>query len=110
MRETVNLPDLSKIKIINRIKPTIPPEWYKHYPENPKYPMPMASFGEGYRFHVTGLAHDSDGFPTNKAEEIAMMMDRLKKKITHHLKDIIQIESFKMEDARTAIFAEATAN
>lgn len=105
MREAVSLPDLKNIKIVNRIKPTVPPEWYRHYDENPKYIQPVASYGEGYRFHVTGLAHDDYGFPTNKADEIALMMDRLKKKVTHHLKDIIQIESFKMEDARTAIFA-----
>jgi len=105
MRETVNLPDLSKIKIINRIKPTIPPEWYKHFPENPKYPMPMASFGEGYRFHVTGLSHDEKGFPTNKAKEISRMMERFRKKVEYYIKDIVQIESFFMEDAKIAIFA-----
>jgi len=104
MRETVNLPDLTKIKIINRIKPTIPPEWYKHFPENPKYPMPMASFGEGYRFHVTGLSHDEKGFPTNKAKEISRMMERFRKKIEYYIKDIVQIESFFMEDAKIAIF------
>jgi 2-oxoglutarate ferredoxin oxidoreductase subunit alpha len=104
MRETVNLPDLSKIKIINRIKPTIPPEWYKHFPENPKYPMPMASFGEGYRFHVTGLSHDEKGFPTNKAKEISRMMERFRKKVEYYIKDIVQIESFFMEDAKIAIF------
>ena len=105
MRETVNLPDLSKIKIIDRIKPTIPPEWYKHFPENPKYPMPMASFGEGYRFHVTGLSHDEKGFPTNKAKEISRMMERFRKKIEYYINDIVQIESFFMEDAKIAIFA-----
>ena len=105
MREPIVLPDLSKIKIINRIKPTIPPEWYKHYPENPKYPMPMASYGEGYRFHVTGLSHDSKGFPTNRADETEEMMKRLRQKINHHIDDIVQIESFQMEDAKIAIFA-----
>ena len=105
MRETVNLPNLSKIKIIDRIKPTIPPEWYKHFPENPKYPMPMASFGEGYRFHVTGLSHDEKGFPTNKAKEISRMMERFRKKIEYYINDIVQIESFFMEDAKIAIFA-----
>ena len=64
MRERIEIPDLKTIKVVNRVKPTIPPEWYKHYPENPKYPMPLASFGEGYRFHVTGLAHDAKGYPT----------------------------------------------
>ncbi len=105
MREEIVLPELKNVKILNRIKPTIPPEWYKHYPENPKYPMPLASFGDGYRFHVTGLAHDSKGFPTNKASETKVMMQRLRNKIAHNVDDIIQIESFMMEDAKVAIFA-----
>ncbi|MBT4575550.1 MAG: 2-oxoacid:acceptor oxidoreductase subunit alpha, partial [Candidatus Cloacimonetes bacterium] len=105
MREAVELPDLDNVKIINRIKPTIPPEWYKHYEDKPKYIHPMASYGEGYRFHVTGLAHDAYGFPTNRSDEVGIMMNRLKKKIKHNLKDLIQYESFHMEDARTAIFA-----
>lgn len=105
MRETIELPDLKNVQVLNRIKPTIPPEWYKHYPENPKYPMPLASIGEGYRFHVTGLAHDAKGFPTNKASETALMMQRLRNKIAHNIDDIIQIESYEMEDAKIAIFA-----
>ncbi len=105
MREMVTLPDIKKVRIIDRIKPTVPPEWYKHYDDNPKYRTPVASFGEGYRFHVTGLAHDSYGFPTNRADEIDIMMNRLRKKITHHINDLVQIESFWMEDATTVIFA-----
>ena len=105
MREAVVLPDLEKVKIINRIKPTIPPEWYKHYKNNPKYISPLASYGEGYRFHVTGLAHDERGFPTNRADEIETLMERLKNKILHHIDDMVQIESYMMEDATRAIFA-----
>lgn len=105
MREAVEVPDVSKIRIINRIKPTVPPEWYKHYEENQKYLSPVASYGEGYRFHVTGLAHDQYGFPTNKAAEVDVMMKRLKKKITTNIRDLVQIESFKMDDAKIAVFA-----
>jgi 2-oxoglutarate ferredoxin oxidoreductase subunit alpha len=105
MREAIDIPDISKVKILNRIKPTIPPEWYKHYPENPKYPLSMASYGEGYRFHVTGLSHDPKGFPTNQPGEIRDMMIRLRKKITHNIDDIVQIESYQMDDAKLAIFA-----
>ncbi|MEA1972130.1 MAG: 2-oxoacid:acceptor oxidoreductase subunit alpha [Candidatus Cloacimonadota bacterium] len=105
MREAVSVPDLSKIRLINRIKPTVPPEWYKHYDENQKYLSPLASYGDGYRFHVTGLAHDSYGFPTNKTSETKEMMDRLKRKITYNIRDIVQIETFEMEDAEIAIFA-----
>jgi 2-oxoglutarate ferredoxin oxidoreductase subunit alpha len=105
MREAISLPDISEIKIINRIKPTVPANWYKHYDENQKYLSPLASYGEGYRFHVTGLAHDQHGFPTNKPTEAGAMMERLEKKIVHNIRDLVQIESYMMEDANIAIFA-----
>ncbi|HQP26547.1 MAG TPA: 2-oxoacid:acceptor oxidoreductase subunit alpha [Candidatus Syntrophosphaera sp.] len=105
MREAVRLPDLANVRVISRIKPTVPPHWYKHYDENQKYLSPLASYGEGYRFHVTGLTHDQLGFPTNKAVEAADMMDRLRKKIVYNIRDLVQIESYEMEDARIAIFA-----
>ena len=105
MREPVSLPNLENVKIIERIKPTIPPEWYKHYPDNPKYRAPLASFGDGYRFHVTGLAHDSHGFPTTRPDEVEIMMDRLRNKITQNIEDLVQIELFGDESARIAIFA-----
>ena len=54
---------------------------------------------------MTGLTHDSHGFPTNKASEAADMMERLRKKISHNIRDLVQIESHKMEDATIAIFA-----
>lgn len=105
MREAVRLPDIANVRVISRIKPTVPPHWYKHYDENQKYLSPLASFGDGYRFHVTGLTHDSLGFPTNRATEAADMMERLRKKITYNIHDLVQIESYEMEDAKIAIFA-----
>jgi 2-oxoglutarate ferredoxin oxidoreductase subunit alpha len=87
------------------LKPSVPPEWYKHYEDNQKYPTPVASWGEGYRFHVTGLAHDSLGFPTNRSSEVAIMMNRLKKKIVHNIRDLVQIETFKMDKVKIAVFA-----
>jgi len=105
MRESVRLPDMANVRVINRIKPTVPPHWYKHYDENQKYLSPLASFGDGYRFHVTGLTHDAHGFPTNKSGEAADMMERLRKKITYNIRDLVQIESHEMDDAKIAIFA-----
>jgi len=105
MREPVIFPDMENVKIVQRVKPTIPPEWYKHYPDNAKYRAPMASFGDGYRFHVTGLAHDAHGFPTTRPDEIDAMMSRLKNKIILNLDDLVQVEVFGDESARVAIFA-----
>lgn len=105
MRESVRLPDMANVRVISRIKPSVPPHWYKHYDENQKYLSPLASYGKGYRFHVTGLTHDSHGFPTNKPGEAGEMMERLRKKITYNIRDLVQIESHEMEDAKIAIFA-----
>ena len=105
MREAVCLPDMANVRIINRIKPTVPPQWYKHYDENQKYLSPLASFGEGYRFHVTGLTHDAHVFPTNKPDAAAEMMQKKKIKISYNIRDLVQIESYQMEDAKIAIFA-----
>lgn len=105
MRESVCLPDLEGVRVISRIKPNVPPHWYKHYDENQKYLSPLASYGEGYRFHVTGLTHDAHGFPTNKTNEAFDMMERLRKKISFNIRDLVQIESHQMEDAKVAIFA-----
>jgi 2-oxoglutarate/2-oxoacid ferredoxin oxidoreductase subunit alpha len=104
MREAVALPDVANIRIISRIKPTVPHHWYKHYDENQKYLSPLASFGEGYRYNVTGLTHDALGFPTNKSNEAHDMMERLRKKISYNIRDLVQIESREMEDAKIAIF------
>ncbi|MEA2103480.1 MAG: 2-oxoacid:acceptor oxidoreductase subunit alpha [Candidatus Cloacimonadota bacterium] len=105
MRESIILPPKDQLNIINRIPPNVPPEWYRHYKNNPKYISPLANFGEGYRFHITGLTHDEKGFPTQKLDEIQAKMDKLQNKIKDNLDDLIQIEDFYMEDAEVAIFA-----
>jgi 2-oxoglutarate ferredoxin oxidoreductase subunit alpha len=105
MREKIRLPDPAEIRIINRMKPTVPPEWYQHFEVNPHFVSPMASFGEGYRFNVTGLSHDPFGFPSEKPEEIRQKLDKLRNKITHNVNDIIQVREEFMEDATIAVFA-----
>ena len=109
MREKVTLPDPSDIRVINRMKPTVPPEWYQHFEINPHFISPMAGFGEGYRFNVTGLTHDPFGFPTGRSEEIREKLDKLKNKITHNVNDIVQVKEEFMEDANMAVFAYGIA-
>ncbi|MDH4222464.1 MAG: 2-oxoacid:acceptor oxidoreductase subunit alpha [candidate division Zixibacteria bacterium] len=109
MKEKVVLPDLSEIRVFNRIKPNVPPEWYQHFEINPHFVSPMASFGEGYRYNITGLTHDPLGFPTSKSEEIHAKLDKLEKKIMHNVNDIVQVEEEFMEDATIAVFAYGIA-
>ncbi|KPJ64937.1 2-oxoglutarate ferredoxin oxidoreductase subunit alpha [candidate division WOR-1 bacterium DG_54_3] len=105
MREKVTLPDSSEIRVINRMKPTVPPEWYEHFEINPHFVSPMASFGEGYRFNITGLTHNPEGFPTSRPVVIKEKLDKLKNKITHNINDIVEVRQEFMEDANVAVFA-----
>jgi 2-oxoglutarate ferredoxin oxidoreductase subunit alpha len=105
MREKIVFPEPGEIKIINRMKPTVPPEWYQHFEITPTFVSPMAAFGEGYRFHLTGLTHDPMGFPTSRPEEIEQKLHKLQMKILKHQDEMIEVKEDSMEDATVAIFA-----
>ena len=105
MREKMYFKEESEIEIINRKKPTCKPEDYVAYrPEEDMIP-PMASFGEGYRYHVTGLTHDETGFPTNSNEISEKLINRIVDKIEKNIEDFSYYEEYKMEDAEIAIVA-----
>jgi len=104
MREPIEIPDRSQIEIVNRKKPDCSPKDYFPYdPANDVNPLP--AFGEGYRFHVTGLNHDKTGFPTGNPELVQMDEERLMRKIEKNKDDIITYEEIELKDAEIAIFA-----
>jgi len=105
MREKVVLPEANQVEVIDRVKPSVPPEWYLPY-EDTSFGVPaMGIFGEGYRYHVTGLVHDIRGFPTLRQDEIEPFLLRLFRKISTHFDDIQMVESFLTEDADWVIVA-----
>ncbi|MEW6409019.1 MAG: 2-oxoacid:acceptor oxidoreductase subunit alpha [Nitrospirota bacterium] len=99
MREKVTLPSPDEVEVFNRVRPTMPPEWYIPYEDTPAGVPPMGIFGDGYRYHVTGLTHDIRGFPTSRTDEVPMFINRLHRKIQQNLKDIQSAEGFFTEDA-----------
>ncbi len=105
MREKVVLPDYSTIHVENRLTPIVPPEWYKPYEITTDFITPMAPFGTGYRYNITGLTHDEMGFPTNNEYEIVRKMDKLRDKIERARSQIEDYETFYTEDANTLIIA-----
>jgi len=105
MREKMIIPPPESIEIIDRTKPTVPPQWYKPYEDNQTGVPPMANFGEGYRYHITGLTHDQMGFPTSKLDEIKAGIERLFRKVTLALKDIQLYEYIMVDDAELVIVA-----
>ena len=107
MREKIDLPDnYDSIVQPQRKQPTeLPSKDFKAYHAGADKVSPMPPFGEGYRFHVTGLIHDESGFPNGSPEATQSQMDRLNEKLTDHLDDIITYEEYRLADADYAVVA-----
>ncbi len=105
MREKMVVPEEGEIEVFNRVKPTMPPEWYIPFEDNPSGVPPMANFGDGYRYHVTGLTHDVRGFPTSRPDEIGPFILRLHRKISQHFSEIQMAEFYETEGAEITIIA-----
>ncbi len=105
MREKVVLPRPDSLAIVDRVKPSVPTEWYLPYEDTSFGVPPMGIFGEGYRYHVTGLIHDIRGFPTLRKDEIEPFLLRLFRKISIHFAEIQLCESYQVKDAEVVIVA-----
>ncbi len=109
MRERIELPDPATLEQEQRPDTRVPPEWYKpfeNFPEGSNVNVPpLVPFGEGYRYHLTGLHHDERGYPTNRVDEIQPWLDRFFRKIDRALSDILLYDIEGVEDAETLVIA-----
>lgn len=111
MWERVNIPVAKAIKVVNRKKPENPPSEYAPFKPDEDLVPPMASFGEGYRFHATGLTHDENGRPrTDSAEVQQRLVKRLCEKIRRNADKIVKVERILLEDAEVAVVAYGIAS
>jgi 2-oxoglutarate ferredoxin oxidoreductase subunit alpha len=92
MREGVDIPEPEQLEIWDRAPTEVPPEWYKAYVNEPQDVPPLAAFGEGYRYHITGLFHDELGYPTQRLDEINPWLSRVFGKIERSLGEITDYE------------------
>jgi 2-oxoglutarate ferredoxin oxidoreductase subunit alpha len=65
----------------------------------------MANFGEGYRYHVTGLYHDPRGLPKDSPEVVDATLRRLMRKVELGSADILKHEALFLDDANLGIVA-----
>jgi len=105
MREGVTLPAKKDIEIEERPHPTVPPEWYIPYGDPGTGVPPMSAFGDGYRYHVTGLHHDVRGYPTTRTDEVDPLMQRLFSKVSKDFDHLQWFDSFDTEDALITVIA-----
>ncbi|MFP4070649.1 MAG: 2-oxoacid:acceptor oxidoreductase subunit alpha [Desulfovibrionales bacterium] len=104
-REKIVIPEPEEVEILSRVTPSMPPEWYVPFEESMRGVPPMPAMGSGYRFHVTGLAHDVQGYPTSKPEEVDALMKRLFRKIDQFFYDIQLTHELFCEDAEAVVVA-----
>ncbi|MDY6864034.1 MAG: 2-oxoacid:acceptor oxidoreductase subunit alpha [Thermodesulfobacteriota bacterium] len=103
MSEKVVIPDEKEIEIVNRKTPEGSKENYMPYMTGDDLVAPMAKAGDGYRFHITGLTHDSRGYPVLTPEVQKEMVYKIVNKIRKNRKDIIYFEEIELEGADFAI-------
>jgi len=104
MREPVELPDLKTIKVFEH-KVTESPATYKAFRNTPDGVPPLAPFGVRYRYHITGLFHDEDGFPTQRLDEIDPWLERVNTKLENHMDDIALFEEDYQAGAKIAFLS-----
>lgn len=104
--EKVRLPRKEDLEIVERKTPDKPPETYLPYAFTDDLVPPLAPFGTGYRFHVTGLLHHESGFPSNDPEVARKLLVRLHDKIETAHRDIIDDWGTEnIDDAEVVLFA-----
>jgi 2-oxoglutarate ferredoxin oxidoreductase subunit alpha len=106
MWERVVIPPAEEIKIVNRKKPNTPQDKYLPFMPDDDLVPPMACFGEGYRFHATGLTHDEHGYPrTQDSEAQTRLVQRLCDKIRKNADKIVRVEEALLEGAEVVVVA-----
>jgi 2-oxoglutarate ferredoxin oxidoreductase subunit alpha len=100
MRERIVVPDASFLELTERKRPTGPPEKFIPYLADSSDDIPpMASFGDGYRWHVTGLTSNDWGFPTNSASYIDKKITRIIRKVERFRDEVVEYAAESVEDA-----------
>ena len=65
----------------------------------------MPAFGDGYRWHVTGLTTNEWGFPTNDAPDIDLKANRIIRKVDRCRDEIVEYREDFMDDAEVVVIS-----
>jgi len=105
MTERVVIPPKDEIETVSRRKPKASTDQFLPFRPDADGVAPMASFGDGYRIHVTGLTHDERGYPVMEPWAQAEMAERLIRKIRDNADKIIRYQTMDLDDAEVVVVA-----
>jgi 2-oxoglutarate ferredoxin oxidoreductase subunit alpha len=106
MSERIRIQESKQFEIINRKTPICAKNNYNPYQDDGTGIPPMAKFGDGYKWYVSGIIHDETGFPvTNKPEQIELQIKRLLSKVENNRCDVEKYEEYRTDDAEILLVA-----
>ena len=106
MRESVELPAPGTYDVVPRRAPDSAAAEYSPFCACAGDPLPpLAAFGDEHRYHITGLTHDSRGFPTMVKEEVDLKIRGIVNKIEGCADELASYEEFMLDDADVLLFA-----
>src|ERR1051326_8092012 len=103
MTEKVVIPPADKIEITpRRITSRKPGDFQLYEPREDQVPD-MVEAGEGYRFHITGLTHSENGYPSMTVKSQDKLVKRLASKIRSNVGKIELNEETDIENADVVV-------
>jgi 2-oxoglutarate/2-oxoacid ferredoxin oxidoreductase subunit alpha len=103
--EKVVIPPREKLEVVERIRPHQPRSEYLPFDSKGPMPAPMATAGDGYHVHVTGLTHDERGYPVITDVVQERNVRHLVDKIRRNARQIIRVETAHLDDAEVVVVA-----
>lgn len=103
LSERLEIPDQSEYELVERPRPTVPPEEYNPYDNAFGDVPPLADYFTGYRFHTTGLNHDLTGFPTTDQQIGQFEQERMIRKVMDRIDEIEKYDEYLTEDAEILV-------
>jgi 2-oxoglutarate ferredoxin oxidoreductase subunit alpha len=102
LREHLVIPPLESVEIINRKKPKAGEQMFFGL----ESVAPMPSIGDGFNVAVTGSTHDERGVRFTADPKVhKRVVEAINNKIRKNIDDIIEVESYNIEDCRVGIVA-----
>jgi 2-oxoglutarate ferredoxin oxidoreductase subunit alpha len=105
LRENVVIPEPGEIEVIDRKKPSGPPEQYMPFAADADGVAPLSAYGSDYVFHVSSSMHGLDGCSNNDPANAAWRVEQLHRKIEMHRDEIVITKTFDAEDAEVLLVA-----
>lgn len=103
MRENFTVPAPGEVEVIERKKPTGPPENYLPFAPEEDGIAPLAAYGSPYIFHLTSSMHGPDGYSNNDPANAAWRVAQLHRKIERYRDEIVLTQSFEAEEAEVLL-------